>query len=74
MNIGLDISDDELLEIKEKFCKESTQSFFENGLYAETTQIRDTASELKGNAKDKMHKNHIVITYFSFLFSHYITK
>lgn len=53
-NIGLDISDDELLKIKEKFCKESTQSFFKNGLYAETTQIRDTASELKGNAKDKI--------------------
>ena len=49
-NIGLEISDDELLELKQKYCEESTQSFFDNGLYAETTEIRDTASELRGNA------------------------
>jgi len=53
-SIGLEITENELLQIKEKYCREATQSFFENGLYAETTQIRDTASELKGDAKSEI--------------------
>ena len=51
---GIDISDGELLELKDKFSRESTKSFFENGIYAEATDIKGTASELRGNTRDKI--------------------
>ena len=51
---GIDISNDELLELKDKFSRESTKSFFENGIYAEATDIKGTASELRGNKKEKI--------------------